>query len=171
MVRLFLGVIGLLTTTAALAEERPIPPDLSGSYYCKAMASAGIRFDKGADKWVSTTFSTDNDALLVKVEFTGRTGSYKELELPFRVYKVAVKPFGSTGEADGCYQDADAVNNVEFGLVTASGSAIRCRQISHDFWFNFETKKYQMVFDGGYMGAPDNTDTPFITVGQCDKIN
>jgi hypothetical protein len=160
-------LVAVLCTTSAFADDE-LPPDLSGSYLCKATASAGIWRDPSDKQWRSSTFKADN-ATLLKVKFTGTTGKYELLDMPFRLYEVTVKDFGSDGDGFAC-----TVSNSEPGeyrKVRSTNDAIRCSVFATDYWFALERKKYQAVYDGGYMHLEENTDTPAIMVGICDKVD
>lgn len=162
--KVILGVALALGATSAVADDA-LPRDISGSYLCKATASAGIRFDETSKQWKSAKFNVEGDSLLVKVKFTGQTGKFDFLDSAYRVYEVRVKQFGQPGEGNYC---AEAGGEPQ---VRVSGTAIRCTQVFYDYWFNFETNKFQYAFDGGYMHTNMNTDTPAITVGVCDKVD
>lgn len=156
-----------LCATFAVADDN-LPPDLTGSYLCKVTASAGIRRDPSDNQWRSSTFKADNSTLL-KVRFTGKTGKYELLDMPYRLYEVSVKDFGSEGDGMAC-----TVSNSEPGeyrKVRSHNAAIRCSVFSTDYWFDLQRKRFQVVYDGGYMDAEENTDTPAIMVGVCDKID
>lgn len=167
--RWYLFALTSLVATSVSAESRPLPRDLSGSYFCKATASAGIRLNTDTGRWQSAQFKTENDNLILKIQATGETGELDFLPLKYRLYNVEVREFGSAEKGREC---------VDWGApekfrpnVRATGEAIRCTMPSFNYWFNLETKKYQMQFDGGYMGEDGNTDTPAITVGVCEQID
>lgn len=165
--RRYTTIIALLLATTAVADDY-LPPDLTGSYLCKATASAGIWRDPSDKQWRSSTFKADN-AMILKVRFTGKTGKYELLDMPYRLYEVSVKDFGSDGDGMDC-----TVSNSEPGeyrRVRSTNDAIRCSVFSTDYWFAVQRKRYQAVYDGGYMDAEENTDTPAIMVGVCDKID
>lgn len=165
--RRYTTIFALLFATTALADDE-LPPDLTGSYLCKATASAGIWRDPADKQWRSSTFKADN-ATILKVKFTGKTGKYEWSNMPYRLYEVSVKDFGSDGDGMACtasYRGPD-----EPRKVRSSNDAIRCSVFATDYWFAVQRKRYQAVYDGGYMDAEENTDTPAIMVGVCDKID
>lgn len=165
-------VFAFWTATMAVAEEKPMPPDLSGSYLCRATASAGIKFEPATKDWKSALFGVAKDALIVKVRFTGKTGKFSVLDLPFRIYKVNVNRFGEQSPWDTiCYGERDEANKVDREFVEATGPAIRCTQISLNYWFNFQTKHFQYTYDGDYMDPQSGGNTPYVSVGLCEKVD
>ncbi|MCY1741445.1 hypothetical protein [Ensifer sp. SL37] len=158
--------VALLIGASSAVAGDTLPPDLSGSYLCKATASAGIRFDQTTNQWKSVSFNTENDAVLLKVKFTGKTGKYELLDSMYRLYDVRVKKFGEAGDGEICSDWGSSKD-----IVMATGRAIRCTQVAYNYWFNLGTRKFQIAYDGGYMDPDHNTNTPAITVGICDKID
>lgn len=152
----------LCLATSASAQEN-VGPDYSGSYLCKTKASSGIA--PGKDEiWRATTLDVTDDAYVVKLIDTKKT---VETWSPTkaRVYNVGVKKFGSNDEFDDCF--SGRLNKA----VASETGEIECHHLWIQYFFDFHTMRFQVMFEGDYMDrAPSNRDAPFISIGECDKI-
>ncbi len=157
--------LSLCFATAAHAQEQ-VGPDLSGSYLCKSIAAGGVSPEGGT--WKSTTFNVSDDIRVVKVTDSGKTADVELSNVKARVYQVNVKSFGEPDQKSSifCY---DRRRDIERRHVASNDRTIRCSFIGTEYRFDFETMKFQSVFWGGYM-HPDDTDTPYVSVGKCEKI-
>ncbi len=127
--------------------------------------------DPNTKIWSATTFNVSEDAYTIKITDTGRSGiSEGILKTPYHVYEATVKKFGSNENPLQCW---------DFPLTKESRNDIhvvdnylRCRIMSTEYNFNMKAKKFQVMFEGGYMDDwRENTDTPYVSVGKCDKID
>lgn len=159
--------IAVLAATSVAAQEAP---DFTGAYYCKMTASAGLRHDLQVKQWKPTVFNTDNDAYTVKVSKSGEVlrNNYGA-EVP--LYHVNVAEFGSSQGTMDCFgqtgQPADKADHI---LIGDTGH-FECRNLASYYIINLKTMKMMVQFRGGYMDTwRENNDTPFVSVGKCDKI-
>lgn len=166
MKRLVIPVWLCLATTAS-AEQKDAP-DLSGSYLCKATASSGIGIGNGKE-WRATIFDPTDESYIVKLTDTEKMVKNSFTVSKVRVYTVGVKKFGSKEEFDECWGSPSGLYGNE---VSSFDGDMRCVAMSTNYWFNFDMMRFQIMFWGGYMDARgDNRDTPYISIGKCEKID
>lgn len=159
--------VWLCLATAASAEKKDAP-DLSGSYLCKATASSGIGIGNGKE-WRATIFDVSNEAYIVKLTDAKKTIENAFTASKVRVYTVGVKKFGSKEEFEDCYGHDKGLDLME---VASFDGDMRCTFMSTTYRFNFDLMRFQTMFWGGYMDARgDNRDTPYISIGKCEKID
>lgn len=153
-----------VSTTSAQAL-----PDYSGSYLCKLTASAGLRLDQQAQTWNPVIFDVRSQSILVKIEATGQTGS-STIQAAFGRYRVAFQDFGSTNAQSRCVSNYASAKFLE--EVPIINGRIDCRAFNSHYQVNLTDKKIQIMFDGGYMDDwRENTDTPYVAVGVCEKVS
>ncbi|MCQ1779426.1 hypothetical protein NOJ05_19645 [Neorhizobium galegae] len=154
-----------MSTAAAQTKE----PDYSGSYICKLKASAGLKVNKDSKAWSGTIFNVTNQSLLMKVTATGRTGS-TQFHPNYPKYGVSFKDFGSAEKANECVNN---FNSDKYSKdVPIIDGRLECQFFGTSYRVNLKTNKVQVYFDGGYMDDDqENTDTPYVAVGVCDKVS
>jgi hypothetical protein len=158
----------LATATVAIAQNPVVGADYSGSYLCKTLAAGGVAPLGGGDVWQATTFDVSDDTYLVKVADTGKRIDNIFETAKERVYVVGVKKFGTKDESVNCYGKSRRTEGAE---VVSTDGEMNCVFIGTEYLFDFKTMRFQTMFRGGYMdGSETNRDTPYVSVGKCDKI-
>lgn len=164
------GAVGILCMlgTAALAEDAQ--PDPAGTYLCKLTASAGLRLDVPSQRWSGTVFNVQNEALLVKVFDTGKTGTYQTaVPMTYKKYTVSFKNFGSQDKARECV--SSFLSGQFSSEVPIMGGRLDCRFFGTQYRLDFGLKRIQINFDGAYLDDwKENQDTPYVAVGTCEKV-
>lgn len=159
--------VWLCLATAASAEQREAP-DFSGSYLCKTTASSGIGIGTG-EEWRATIFDPTDESYVVKVTDTNKTLPISVTAEKVRVYTVGVKKFGAKEHFYYCYGRAQGLEDDE---VAAFDGSMRCDFLNTEYSFNFNLMRFQIMFWSGYMDREaDNRDTPYISIGKCEKID
>ncbi|MDX0193223.1 hypothetical protein GOC06_06935 [Sinorhizobium meliloti] len=157
----------LCLATSASAQEN-VGPDYSGSYLCKTMASGGVAPGKD-NVWRSTTFNVTNDAYVVKITDTMKRQEEVFTDLKTRIYTVGVKQFGTQEKFRNCYGRTPGLEGAEVASVDGD---MQCVFFGTDYLFDFKTMRFQMSFRGGYMDREaNNRDTPYVSIGVCEKID
>jgi hypothetical protein len=172
MKRMFFAALfssAALATTSA-AEDFPLSKDYSGSYLCKASASSGLRFDEQSGNWIPTPFNVDKVQYIVKVTDTGHTERLESIRQTDRLYNVTVKDFDGNGKTRDCYNIRESGLGTRELIYISFGRA-GCVYYGTDYIFDFENLKMQTMFRGGYMDPEKNTDTPYIELGKCQRID
>lgn len=166
--RTFAAAIAL-TACASVATAQTPEPDYSGSYLCKLTASAGLQLDAEAQTWKGVIFNVSNEALLMKVTATGKTGS-TALNPNYSLYGVSFKDFGSSGKPSECVSN---FRSDKFSKdVPIIGGHIECRFFGTTYRVDLQSNRIQLQFDGGYMDDwKENQDTPYVAVGVCEKVS
>lgn len=166
MNRLYIAVWLCLATTASAQEQ--VGKDFSGSYLCKTTASGGVAPANG-DTWRATTFNVTDDAYVIKVTDTHKTLVSLNSDVKARVYTVGVKQFGTQDKPRNCFGRSRGVEGAEVASIDGD---MNCIYFSTDYMFDFKTMRFQTMFRGGYMDpSGDNRDTPYVSVGKCEKID
>ncbi|MGZ2442806.1 hypothetical protein [Sinorhizobium medicae] len=159
--------VGLCLATAASAEQRDAP-DFSGSYLCKSMASGGVAPGKD-NVWRAVTFNVADHAYVVKVTDTRKTVTLSYEDVKARVYTVGVKEFGTQTDPRNCYGRGRGLEGAE---VASADGEMNCVYIGTEYMFDFKRMRFQTMFRGGYMDRDtDNRDTPYVSIGICEKID
>ncbi len=169
---LILAALIGLATAAVGQDQDEVPPDYSGTYYCKSFASGGLRFDKQSQQWLSTTFDVANDAHTIKLVATGKTGE-GAVGMKYRAYQIGVKQFGSKDEPSRCFGSNSGFGNDPTDAL-AYGSVLTCRSLTTLYTIDPALNRLQIYFDGGFMRDTQdspNKDTPYIVVAKCEKID
>lgn len=90
--------------------------------------------------------------------------------MPYRVYEAVIQKFGTEDKPLNCW-DATPNNGGRFDIRVFSDH-LRCKIIGSEYNFNMKTGKLQVMFDGGYMDDwRESTDTPYVSLGKCEKID
>lgn len=165
MKRLILPLL-MASSIAAHAEEQP---DWSGSYYCKVTASGGVKLEPETGRWESVRFSVADDAILITAKASGIIDD--KLMGPVSTYQITVKDFGEEGEGNVCVDRSRPMGERLYVPVYRDGST-GCDQYSSVYKINFKNLRILVMFPGGYMDETgQNTDTPNVSVGKCDKVS
>ena len=174
--RTYFGVLGLLMATSVIAQgalgtaalaQDGVPVDFSGVYFCKMTASGGLFLNETNKQWEPTSFRTDHKAYTVKITKTDVV-----YRMPYvgaiPTYNVNVKEFSNKQEENDCWNEGiDGVPSTNIP-IDGYGAAI-CNSFATNYKLNLISLKIQVYFQGGYM-FDENDDTPYVSVGKCDKI-
>ncbi|MCZ7890451.1 hypothetical protein O9X99_02055 [Agrobacterium salinitolerans] len=161
-------VILCLFGTAVMAEDAQ--PDPSGTYLCKLTASAGLRLDVPSQTWAGTVFNVRDEAILMKVVDTGKTGTYQTaLTQTYKKYMVSFKAFGSQDKARECV--SSFLSGQFSSEVPIMGGRLDCRYFGTQYRVDYGLKRIQINFDGAFLDDwKENQDTPYVAVGTCEKV-
>ncbi|TCN32468.1 hypothetical protein [Sinorhizobium americanum] len=157
----------LCLAAAATAQEQ-VGADYSGSYLCKTIASGGVAPGNG-DAWRAATFNVTDEAYVIKVTDTHKTLALSYRDTKARVYTVGIKQFGTQEKVQNCFGRSPDTGGAEVASIDGD---MNCIYFATDYIFDFKLMRFQIMFRGGYMD-PDggNRDTPFVSVGKCEKID
>lgn len=160
----------LVLSLGASASAQDADKNYSGNYVCKMTASGGVKFDKASQKWVGTTFDTTDDMLVLKITDTGSVGTYETAApISYKKYNVEFKNFGETGAGHECVSSLFSGQFSE--EVPIIDGRVSCRFFSSNYILDLETRKLQIMFEGGFAKRDsENYDTPYMSVGTCEKL-
>ncbi|UXS04508.1 hypothetical protein [Agrobacterium tumefaciens] len=166
--RLVFTSIVFLCAGAAIAQEPAT--NFAGTYYCKISAAAGLKQNPSTKTWEGTRFNVQDEAykvVVTDINETHQTQHYGN----WRVYKIKINEFGAAPNKLGCAGRVQVDPNDREKIAISDYGATECYFFGTVYSLDFKTNLFQVMFEGGYMD-PDkqNTDTPYIAVGKCDKI-
>lgn len=187
-------IIKLIAPALAFAATNAQAEDFGkypGTYFCTPSAGAGLYYNEAAKTWDSTTFAVKGMGYIVKLSDTGRKvkrnilryaePGNKDSELEqvpgeYPVVTLTVKEKGAeyTQECQDLFKEEWDRKDTTDNEIIMLGSFLTCFGRGPRFQFDFDTLRFQSDGRGGYIsGKPDkeNTDTPFIFIGTCDKID
>jgi hypothetical protein len=162
-------ISGCLILTWASTVSAQTLPDYSGSYLCKTMASAGLRLNPQTQTWNGVVFDPNATTTLMRIETTGETGS-SSIHGRFERYQISFKDFGSKNEPFQCVSNYASPKFVR--EVPIIDGRIRCQSFGTTYLVDLNTNRLQLMFEGAYMDVwTENQDTPYVSVGVCEKVS
>jgi hypothetical protein len=183
------GVIGTTVVLAADASAADFTKYM-GAYFCTATAGSGIYYDDDIKSWVGSPFKHDKVQYIMKVRDTGKRieRSYatlvkdkdgkeeiKGVPDKYPIVSVWVKEKGKEDENPCATAPEPDLEPSIFGDEQIMNRAyLGCNVVGTSLQFNLYNLRFQAYFDGGFLRSTkgqENTDTPFIFVGTCDKID
>lgn len=114
------------------------------TYLCVSELSTGFSYEKNTKKWVQTKFITENEKYLLK-------------------------------ESKGIFlaKHFDGLTNSSCEKLNANGFT-NCKIGDAEFFFNKNSKRFQVYGKLGYVGTSKSIDelgyTPSLTIGTCTEL-
>lgn len=172
---LSLGV-GMALVTARIATAAPESPydisgKYSGSYLCIATAAGGAKYDNLLKEWRSVLFNVADSkfALNVKDNGLGQVDS-EYFGGDAVIYTVTVSSFDS-GKPISCLPRSGDFTNINNGIAMWKHGGFSCTSSFTEYTFNLTANRYLGGYLLGYVSGEDsNSNTPFVEIGKCTKL-
>ena len=125
-----------------------IPTAIAQSFFCVAELSAGFKWKDS--KWISTTFTTEDDRYVIRPIDNGDESE------SFGVFRM-----GNEYPIHKCRNSTGSTEKLH--LV--------CGGLGYGFIFNQEHLRFQDYYGIGYVSGQDGSaNTPSLTAGRCSRI-
>lgn len=156
-----------VSTVSAAAAQTPSVPDFSGTYLCKTEAMGGIAPTQDGG-WIGKSFNHGDQSYLIKLTDTGERMDIEYAVVKARLYTVGIKEFGTDDKLRNCFGQRPVTKGE---VVATIDGDMQCTYFDSTYIFDFSTMRFQIMFKGGYMDADgDNEDTPYVSVGKCERV-
>ena len=158
----------LITPSSAFAQNTE---DYSGVYLCFEDASGCISYDDASKMWVGTKFRSD-DRYILTVKSNGLVNDF--LDIPNMTYIITWEKHGANWDplSKGCWTESNKLREINPMSSWAPGGDLSCNLKGGQLKVNFNTLRFLNTYLKGYIdGVDDNSNTPFINVGTCTKID